>query len=131
MHTLINNGVVPEGQEEDDDADDGEDEDDDDDEEEEDGADGEPDVSNMTPQVKAAHTMFCADILKELGLGQAPRTEVNRDEPQEVDPDETQEVDPDETQDGGHGTRVDDGAGGRANDGGREDTFCDIDAEGL
>ena len=81
------------------------------------------DVSNMTPQVKAAHTMFCADILKELGLGQAPRTEVDRDEPQEVDPDETQ--------DGGHGTRVDDGAGGRANDGGREDTFCDIDAEGL
>ena len=27
------------------------------------------DVSNMTPQVKAAHDMFCADILRELRLG--------------------------------------------------------------
>ena len=77
------------------------------------------DVSNINPQVKAAHSMFCADILKELGLGQTPRTATRM----EVDDDETQEVDTDETQDGGRDTH------GQA--GGRDDTYCDIDAEGL
>ena len=51
------------------------------------------DVSNISPQVKAAYTMFCVDILKELGLGQTPRTATRM----EVDDDETQEVDLDET----------------------------------
>ena len=87
------------------------------------------DVSNMSPLVKVAHDMFCVDTLKELGLGQTPRTATRM----EVDDDETQEVDPDETHDGVDDTHVQDGGGHDAHvpDGGRDDTYCDIDAEGL
>ena len=96
------------------------------------------DVSSMSPQVKATHTMFCADILKELGLSQMPRTATRM----VVDDDEMREVDPDEIQDGVHDTHVQDGGGHDAHvpdgvrnahvqHGGHADTYCDIDTEGL